>query len=174
MQDLIALAVMCGHLGLLAVGGVNSVVPEMQRETVEVHRWMSAQEFASLYALAQAAPGPNMLVATLVGWRVAGLSGALVATGSLIGPPCLLVYAVSRVWHRFHTAPWRRVIQAGLTAVTAGLVTAAAVLLAEATSTNWKTALITVAATGALLRSQLNPLLLLSAAAGLGATGALG
>jgi chromate transporter len=174
LQNLIDLAVMCGHLGLLAVGGINSVVPEMQRETVEVHRWMSAQEFASLYALAQAAPGPNMLVATLVGWRVAGVAGALVATVSLTAPPCLLVYFVSRFWHRFRKARWRGVIQSGLTAVTAGLVTAASVLLAETTSNNWQTALITILVAGVLLRSRVNPLVLLGTAAAVGATGALG
>jgi len=173
MNDLVGLASMSGHLGLLAVGGVNSVLPEMQRETVEVHRWMTAQEFASLYALAQAAPGPNMLVATLIGWRVAALPGALVSTFSLVGPPCTLVYVVSRTWYRFRTAAWRRMIQTALTAVTGGLVTAAALILAEATSRDWPAALITLAVAGLLLGSKLHPLLLLGAAAALGATGAL-
>ena len=174
MHTLLALALLCGHLGILAIGGFIAVLPELQRECVEVHHWMGAQEFASLYALAQAAPGPNMLVVTLIGWRVAGVSGALVATVSLVGPPCLLVYAVSAAWRRFRNARWRIVIQAGLTAVTAGLLTAAAVLLGEATSVNWKAALITVAVTAALLCTRLNPLIFLGAAAALGATGALG
>ena len=62
------------------------------------------REFAALFALAQAAPGPNMLVVTLVGWRVAGLPGALVATGAFVVPSGLLTYVVSRVWHRFREA----------------------------------------------------------------------
>ena len=68
------------QMSLLAVGGVSAVLPEMQRPVVPVHTWMGGAEFASLFALAQAAPGPNMLVSTLMGWRVAGLPGALAAT----------------------------------------------------------------------------------------------
>ena len=174
MHDLLALAFMCGHLGVLAVGGGNSILPELQRETVQVHHWMTAQDFASLYALAQAAPGPNMLLATLIGWHVAGLPGALVATCSLFGPPCMLVYALSRVWYRFRRAAWRPTIQTALTALTAGLITAAALILAETTSRNWQTALITLAVASVLLGTRLHPLLLLAAAAALGTTGALG
>jgi uroporphyrinogen-III decarboxylase len=79
---LAALAAVFAQMSLLAFGGGTSVLGEMQRQVVEVHPWMSAQEFAALYALAQAAPGPNMLVTTLIGWRVAGLPGALIATGA--------------------------------------------------------------------------------------------
>jgi chromate transporter len=67
-----ALAEIFSELSLLAVGGANALVPEMQRR-VEAQGWMGPAEFAALFALAQAAPGPNMLVVTLVGWRVAGL-----------------------------------------------------------------------------------------------------
>jgi chromate transporter len=93
---LAALALLFGQLSLLAVGGVNTVLPEMQRQVVQVHRWMKPGEFAALFALAQAAPGPNMLVSTLIGWRVAGLPGALVATLSLYGPSSLLTFVASR------------------------------------------------------------------------------
>ena len=78
MHDLIALALMYGQLSLLAFGGANAVIPEMQRQVVDVHHWMTAQDFAAMFALAQAAPGPNMMVVGLVGWRVAGVAGAVV------------------------------------------------------------------------------------------------
>ena len=83
--DLAWLGALYAQLSLLAVGGVVTVLPEMQRAVVEVRGWMAPAEFAALFALAQAAPGPNMMVATLVGWRVAGLPGALVATLGMIG-----------------------------------------------------------------------------------------
>jgi len=85
---------------LLAFGGGNTILPEMQRQVVEVQNWMSAREFASLYALAQAAPGPNLLVSSLIGWRVAGLSGALVATLAVCVPAGLLTYFVAAAWQR--------------------------------------------------------------------------
>src|SRR5579875_2240438 len=107
-----------GTLSLLAVGGANAVLPEMQHQVVGVQHWMTAEQFAALYALAQAAPGPNMLVSTLIGWRVAGLPGAMVATLGMCGPSSLLTFFTASLWHRFRNAPWRRIVQAGLTPVT--------------------------------------------------------
>lgn len=171
MSELVALASLYAQISLVAVGGGNTVLPEMQRQVVSVHGWMTAQEFAALYALAQAAPGPNILVATLVGWRVAGLPGALVATGAFVTPSSLLTYFVSGAWYRFRHARWRRVVQAGLTPVTAGLILAGATLLTEATATNWRTVALTVIVTVLLVLTRLNPIPLLALGAVLGASG---
>lgn len=170
---LAALAGIFAQLSLLAIGGVNTVLPEMQRQVVRVHGWMTPAEFAALFALAQAAPGPNMLISTLIGWRVAGVPGALVATLSLCGPPSLLSYTVSRAWHRFHHAPWRAVVQRGLTPVTVGLVMAAATLLTEATSGDWAKGAVTAATAVLLLSTRVHPLILLGLGGALGAMGIL-
>jgi len=74
-------------LSLLSFGGMSSVLPEMQRYMVDVKGWMSATEFMQLFAVAQAAPGPNVLMSSLVGWKVAGFAGSLVALGAMCGPP---------------------------------------------------------------------------------------
>lgn len=165
------LAAIFAQCSLLAVGGVTSSLPEMERQVTEVHHWMSAPEFAALFALAQAAPGPNMLVATLVGWRVAGLPGALAATLAIIGPSSLLTYGGTRLWHRFRDAPWRAALQAGLTPVTAGLITASALLLAAATSRDVAALCVTLAVAAAALATPVHPLLLLGAGALLGLLG---
>ncbi len=68
-QTLIALFFMFSQLSLLAFGGGNAILPEMQRQVVEVHQWMTATEFSALFALSQAAPGPNMMIVNLVGWH---------------------------------------------------------------------------------------------------------
>jgi chromate transporter len=167
------LAVLFAQLSLLAFGGGNAVLPEMQRQVVEVHHWMTAQDFAALYALAQAAPGPNMLVSTLIGWHVAGLAGALAATFGLTLPSCALTMAVSTAWYRFRDAPWRRTVQAGLTPVTVGLITAGAALLCQTTSVNWRFGLLTAVATVLFIATRVHPLLVLAAAAALGAAGVL-
>ena len=172
MTDTAWLALIYAQLSLIAVGGVAPVLPEMQRQVVEVHHWMPASEFAALYALAQAAPGPNMLVSTLVGWHVAGWPGALAATGSIIGPSSVLTWAVSGAWHRFRDRPWRTLLQAGLGPVTVGLVAAGAALLVSSTSHSWATVAITLAVTAALLLTRLHPLWLLGAGALLGVVGA--
>ena len=169
--DLVSLATIYGQLSLLAFGGGNSILPEMQRQVVDVHHWMTAREFVSLYAIAQAAPGPNMLVATLIGWQVAGLSGALVATFAISWPSSLLTIAVSSVWFRFREARWRRLVQVGIVPVTVGLVMAGAALLTYTTSSNWGLLALTVVATVVFLRTKVHPLVVLAVATALGATG---
>jgi chromate transporter len=158
-------------MAFLAIGGANAVVPEMHRQVVEVERWMSDGEFAAFFAIANAAPGPNLLIVTLVGWHVAGIAGALVSTLAMIGPTSLLTYAVLQVWNRFRDAPWRGPVQTGLAAVTGGLIAASAFLLARAADTGWGTFAITLATAALAARTKLNPLWAFGAAAALGAMG---
>lgn len=160
-------------LGLVAIGGANAVVPEMHRYVVEVERWMSAGDFAALFAIANAAPGPNVLIVTLVGWHVAGIPGALVTTAAMIGPPSVVVFGVFRVWNRMAHAPWRPPVQAGLSAVTVGLVAATAWILTFATATSLRLAAVAVATAAVSYATRLNPLWCFAAAAGLGAAGLL-
>ena len=171
-DDLLALLLLFGHLSLLAFGGGNTVLPEMQREAVAVHGWMTATDFAALFALAQAAPGPNMLVSTLVGLRVAGIPGAAVATLGMIVPSSILTLCVAHAWERFRNAPWRRKVQAGITPVTVGLFLAAAVIVAQGADRTPALAAITAAVAALTLFTRLHPLLLLGAGALAGVAGA--
>lgn len=171
MSKLPDLVTVFSQLSLLAFGGGTSILGEMQRQVVHVHRWMSAEQFAGLYALAQAAPGPNMLVVTLIGWQVAGWPGALVATAALCSPSSVLTFFTARLWDRFRDAPWRRIVQAALMPVTVGLFMGAAGLLARTTSAAWDTAALTVAALLLFMFTRLHPLAVLAAAAALGAAG---
>jgi chromate transporter len=173
VSTLASLAAVFAQLSLLAFGGTNSVLPEMQRQVVEVHSWITAQEFAALFALAQAAPGPNMLVVTLIGWHVAALPGALVTTLGVAGPSSMLTFIAADLWHRFRDARWRKLVQAGLMPVTAGLVMASATLLIRTTSIDPVTTAITVAAAVLFLFTRLHPLMVLAASAALGALGVL-
>jgi chromate transporter len=174
MNTLVQLAAVYGQLSLLAFGGANAVVPEMQRQVVDVHHWMSAHEFAALYALAQAAPGPNMMVVSLVGWRVAGFWGALATTGAVAAPSSILTLLVSGIWYRFKDADWRKALQAGLQPVTAGLIMASAALLIQSTSVDWTAVAVTVVTAALFIFSKLHPMLILAAAAGAGAIGLVG
>ena len=157
------------QLSVLAVGGVAPVLPEMQRQIVDVHGYMDRSTFAALFALAQAAPGPNMMVSTLVGWRVAGLPGALSATAGMIGPSSVLTYGAVRLWHRFRERSWRRLVQAGLVPVTVGLVGAGAALLAASTTHGVVTAAVTLLTAGTLVLTRVHPLAMLAAGTVLGA-----
>jgi len=158
-------------LSLLAIGGANAVVPEMHRHAVEVAHWMTDQEFAALYAIGQAAPGPNVLVVTLIGWHVAGIAGALVATLAMCGPSCLLTYAVVHSARRFKDRPFARTIQNGLAPLTVGLIAATAYLLARTADTTALTVAVTAATAALAYWTRVNPLWAFAAAAAFGAAG---
>jgi chromate transporter len=174
IRDLLDLAIVYGQLSLLAFGGANAVIPEMQRQVVDVHHWLTARDFAAMYALAQAAPGPNMMVVGLVGWRVAGVAGAVVATTAIAFPSSVLTLLVAGLWFRFRDAPWRKALQAGLQPVTAALIMASAVLLVWTVAVDVPAAILLAVATALFLRTKLHPLLVLGGAAALGAVGIVG
>jgi chromate transporter len=158
-------------LSLLAFGGANSVVPEMHRLAVDVHGWMSSPEFADLFAIAQAAPGPNMMIVTLVGLRAAGVPGAIVATAAMCLPSCLLTFAASRAMDRFAHSPWRAALQAGLAPVTVGLVLGTGWVLTRAADHSVAAYALTAGGAAWMLWARWNPMWLLALGAVLGLAG---
>ncbi len=170
-QDYLDLIAVFGRLGLLAVGGVLPVLPDLHHAAVEVHHWVSDSEFTTLFALAQSAPGPNMMVVTLLGARVAGVGGGIVASVAFILPPCTLVFFVGRLWQRLRGRPWLATVQTGLTAVTVGLVAAAGYLLVRSAGDDASARAGIAAATVIFLRTRLHPLWVFGLCAALGAAG---
>lgn len=160
-STLIALFVLFAQLSLLAFGGGNTILPEMQRQVVDIHHWMTAENFTSLFALAQAAPGPNLMIVPMVGWHIAGWQGLLVSSIAKFGPSSIVVILVMRLWDRFKDKPWRAVAQAGIFPITVGLVAASGILITEASVDNWLTALIAAAVALLGWRTKLHPLWLL-------------
>lgn len=167
------LAAHFAFLSLIAVGGANTVIPEIYRFAVDTHGWMSGAEFADLFAISQVAPLRAVVLISLVGWKVAGVAGGLVSTAAICGPSCVLTYGVAHVWHRMRTARWRTIVQAGLAPVTIGLTIASGYILTSAADQSWTAYAVTGATVLVLLRTELNPLWLLGAAGLLGALGAV-
>lgn len=160
-----------GALSLFAVGGANAAIPEMHRVAVDVMGWMTDRQFADMFAIAQMSPGPNIIIVTLIGYHVAGLTGAGVATAAMIGPSCLVAYFVTRVWDRFKHARWRIAIQAGLVPVSLGLISASAFVLAQAADKTISAGLITAATAAVAVATRINPLWLFAAGGVLGLSG---
>jgi chromate transporter len=171
MPMLVALALIFAQLSLLAFGGATAVLPEMQRQVVDVHHWMTARQFVALFALAQAAPGPNVMIVPLVGWHVAGWAGMLVTTIANLAPSSILTATALHLWERFKDRPWRRIVQAGLVPMTAGLISASAVVIGEASARSWSLILIAAAVAGVMTLTRVHPLLVLAAGAALGLSG---
>jgi chromate transporter len=158
-------------LSLVAVGGVNTIVPELHRQVVEVSGALTAQQFADLFAIGQAAPGPNVLFVTLIGWQLAGATGALLTAAALCVPSCTITFFITRVWDRFKDAPWRIATEAGVIPVTIGFVAASALLIARAADGSLAAFAITAATAAVAYWGGINPLWALAAAALLGVLG---
>ncbi len=166
---MLELAAYFALLSLVAVGGIAPVMPEMQRVVVEAKGWMEAEEFTQLFAVSQAAPGPNVLITSLIGWKVAGIAGALLALAAFCLPAAVLAWGVGSLWDRFRDAPWRKVTQRALVPVTVGLILAGGYVLATPAGLDWKNALIAGASAAALYFTKLNPLWILAGGAIAGA-----
>lgn len=159
-----ALAAVFVPLSLMAFGGSNSVIPDIEHQTVVVHAWMSGREFADFFALSRAAPGPGSMLAALIGWKVAGLSGALVATLGLYLPSAVLVYATARLWGRWRGQPWHDAVERGVGPIAAGLLVSAGIALLRATPGGAPIWLMAAVATAVLLRwPRLPPVALIAA-----------
>ena len=158
-------------LSLLAIGGINALLPEIHRVAVDVEGWMTSAEFADLFALAQLAPGPNAMVSSLLGWKVAGIAGAFVATIAACGPSSLLCYFAMRGLERMRNGKTRVVLQRALAPVAIGLILASGYTLARAADRSPGALLLTVAATAAIAFTRVNPVWILAAAAAAGVAG---
>jgi chromate transporter len=168
---LLTLAVQFAIMSMLALGGANAVVPEIHRLVVDQRGWLEDRQFAEMFAVSQAAPGPNVMIVTLIGFHVAGLFGALVATLAMCGPTAVLALYLGRTWDRFRDAPWRVVIQAGLVPISVGLIAASAIVLTGLATKSWTAAAIAAATAGFHFWTRWNPLWLIFAGALIGLTG---
>ncbi len=121
--------------------------------------------------MAQAAPGPNVMYTTLIGWHLAGWSGALATTVPLLVPAMTLTLVVGHFTERYPDAPILRAIRRGLTPITIGLMFAGATVLMRAVNHDWRGYLTTVLTAAVVLRLTCNPLWFLAAGAILGIAG---
>ncbi|WP_322517724.1 chromate transporter [Rhodopseudomonas palustris] len=158
-------------MSLFAIGGANAAVPEIHRIVVDVHHWLTDVQFADAYAIAQLSPGPNVLIVTLIGYHVAGIAGAMVATLAMCGPTAVLAYVVSRMLGRASRSQWPAIIQAALVPLSIGLMCASGLILATTSDRTIGAALVTAAAAVLAAATRLNPLWLLIAGGILGFAG---
>jgi len=169
--DLGALGLHLTLISLLAIGGVNSILPDIQRYVVEANHWLSPRQFADAFALAQAAPGPNVMYVTLIGWQIAGWAGAIVATLAIIIPPFLLTLGTSYFNARNPDAPLGRAIRDGMGPIVIGLTLSSGWILARSADQDWRGAALTLLTVALMLRTKLNPVWLIAGGAIAGIAG---
>jgi chromate transporter len=131
MRDnlLVALALVFIPFSLTSIGGGLAVLAGLQNETVNVHGWLSESEFIHLFAVSRASPGPGTMIATVIGWRLAGWLGALVASLAFFLPSSLLCYLVFRFTNTHREKRWHRIMREGLAPVGTGLIIAGVISL---------------------------------------------
>ncbi len=155
-----ALVRVFAYLSLLTVGGGMAAFPELEVLTVNVHHWLTFPQLIHLYSVGQMAPGPNMMMIVSVGDWAAGLPGALIVLIAFFLPTALFALVTGRLWMRLEKWPWRASIQRGLAPVSIGLLLAGCLGLARGAVTGLVTVGIAVVVFAVLLRSRINPALL--------------
>jgi chromate transporter len=155
-------------LSVVAVGGALATAGDMHRYLVDERQWMSSGQFADSIALAQIAPGPNILFVTLLGLQVGGPLGAVATTIGILLPSSVMTFYSFRMRARYQNTPLMRAIATGLAPLALGMIAATGMTLSKAADTNWLWALVTFVTVILVVRTKINPLWLLAIGALLG------
>jgi chromate transporter len=158
-------------LGCVSIGGLSTVMPDMHRYMVEELGMVTAREFADLYALAQAAPGPNALWVTLLGLHAAGGWGAAATTLGVLIPATSFSFLASVLHAKHADSRAALALRRGLAPIALGFMLASCWLLLNSVAHDWRHYALALVALGVALRTRLSPLWLLGVGAVLGMTG---
>ena len=161
MDQIPAIARVFAYLSLLTIGGGMAAFPEMKNLVVDVHKWLTYPQFIHIYSVGQMAPGPNMMMVAMMGERIAGIVGAVVAAAAFFIPTGVLTFGVGRLWNRLKNWSWRDSIQKGLAPVAIGLAVAGTVTFGKAAVNGWITAAVMIAVFALTIRTKFNPALLI-------------
>ena len=155
-------------ISVLAFGGGGAALPLVERLAVSEAGWVSPQDFAAAVACGYVTPGPVLITATFIGYRAAGLSGAVAATFGVFLIPWLLAAAAAQQLQRFMQHPRLAGFGRGAAPAVVGLLGVTALNIARHSLTHWAYALIAIIALGLALRTKVHPLLLLIGGAAMG------
>lgn len=179
MKTYVQLMTMFGSLSLLSIGGGNAILPEMHLRAVRGAHWLTNSQFGDIFSISQAAPGPSILIVTLVGY-IAGLSaggvfggilGGVIATVAMIVPAAILVYVLTLFWQKAQKSRLRHAVEKGFAPLTVGLILATSLVMSRAADHDWRAYLLTGVCTVIFLFSKTNPLIVVGAAALIGYLG---
>ena len=153
------------RIGAVTFGGGYVMVPLIEAEVVHEHKWLTHREFVEAFALGQVTPGPVLITATFIGYRVAGTLGALVATVSIFLPSLLLTIVAGSSLRRFRANRQVQAFLRGVTPAVVGLLVAAAWSVGHAGIHTWVGVALALGAGAVLLRFRVNAFLVMLGAA---------
>ncbi len=154
-----ALAKTFALISIIAVGGATATVPEIHRQIVDNLHWLDDTAFANSLAIAQVAPGPNVMIVGMIGWQVAGGAGFAVAMAAMLLPSCLLAFTVGRLMRRFSNLQMVDIARQALAPIAVGLIMASGIVVAHAADRGVLTIAITGAMTIFIILTRANPLI---------------
>jgi chromate transporter len=169
MDQIPALVRVFAYLSLLTIGGGMAAFPEMKTLVVGVHHWLTAEQLTHVYSVGQMSPGPNMMMVAQIGELVAGIPGAFIVALAFFLPTGLLTFAVGRIWQRLANWPWRDSIQKGLAPVAIGMAVAGLITFGKGAVVGWLTFAVAAAVFAAVMKTRINPALLMLGGAVVGA-----
>lgn len=171
--------VLFSSLSLMSIGGGNTVLPEMHLKAVRAYHWLTDAQFADVFAISQAAPGPSILIVTLIGYKagldvggpyapVLAILGGVLATLFMILPAGLLVYFVAQFWEHAKNSPVRNAVEKGFAPLTVGLVLASGYVMSRTADHDWRAYLLTGICTVIFTCTKINPIIIVSVAGVIG------
>lgn len=168
-QALLALFVHFLSLSVFATGGGMALASDMHRYVVDEHAYLTHTQFVNSIALAQAAPGPNILFVTVMGWQMAGLPGALVTTLGLSLPALVFPVLISRASRLAQFDRLILALQRGLGPIALGLMGATCYLLVRQAPGPWLGLAFIAGAVALLTFTRVPPVAVIGASGALGA-----
>ncbi len=145
-------------LSILSIGGANATLPEIHRQVVVLHHWMSDATFAQVVTIGQTAPGPNVMVASIIGWQLAGITGLLVVTLSMVVPSSGIAVAVGRFVARHEEGANVSLVRRALAPVALGFMLASSVVMTRATWQGVGTLVVVAVVAAMVVLTRLSPL----------------
>ena len=171
MSMLLSLFLKLSVFSMIAFGGVNALLPELLNLADNQEQWIDLQTFSDYFAIAQAAPGPNFMTVTLLGWHIYGIIGALVATFAIVWPSSVLIFFLQRFILGIKDPVKKKSIQYAAAALAIGLVLSSAWEIALQINHGVAAYLLTITTIGLTLFTRWHPLYLIAMGGVLGVLG---
>lgn len=159
------------QIGLFSIGGGYAAMPLIQHQIVDLHNWLTMNQFADIMTIAEMTPGPIAInAATFVGIQIAGIPGALIATLGCVFPSCVIVMTLAQIYYRYRGLSTIQGILSGLRPAVIAMIASAGISLmilsfygqkgmpSDLTQINWISAGIFAAAFFILRKWKISPI----------------
>jgi chromate transporter len=166
------------RLSLFSLGGGNTLLNEYHHMAVDQYCWLSSRQFAEIYAIAEAAPGPSSMIVGLLGMGAAvqegplwGVLSGVMAEISILLPSTLLMVVAALSWNRLRNSPWRVAFERGLGPITLGILFAVGLKILRISDHDTPAYAVSLVVCVLMLRTKISPLWFMAIAGLMGALG---